>query len=319
MSLQSRPITELMTESAFYALMQEWLAGWFDGQAHVVGANGAIMFPRALLSFGQSEAAAQPVADPRKGTTAGQHTDPGVEIRTVMLPRMELAHQNNSVLYAGRLVTDYVVLNFWVQASVPGKGQAQKLAQETGELLKAILANPEARFALAEKGVTHLTPQMPQWIPAATYAKRLVACGAQLQYPVQFGDWVPTPPVDPGGSNNVESYAMTTTETFLNENVVTPGDYLIGDPSWPAVKVLVNARVRARAPATTPVTLEMEVGGVLTGKQLVIPVGSGEVTAGPVTLNWSLPKGTEVRWKCVGGPVLPEDSAWRIQVIMTVG
>jgi len=106
MSLNSPAITELAVESATYKIINEWLAQWFDGQAHAVGVNTPVIFPAANRAFGQS-APVQPLHQ--------FPNDYDVEIRLVMHPRAESAANNDTILYEGKLVTDYVIFNFWVR------------------------------------------------------------------------------------------------------------------------------------------------------------------------------------------------------------
>ena len=174
MSLQSDAISELTTESATFKILNEWLASYFDGQPHAVGATEGIVFPKANRAFGQS-APAQPLH---------QLGSADVEIRVVLLPRIEIQESNDTVLYSGKLITSLVQFQFWVSAKSPGDGKSEKLAERVGELLKAILTNPATRYDLAVKGITHLQPHAPQWLPSTDYARRMVASGAALQYPM---------------------------------------------------------------------------------------------------------------------------------------
>jgi hypothetical protein len=177
MSLDSPAITELTTESGTFKVLNEWLAKWFDGNPHDL-AGVCKPFPKVNRAFNQGPPA-QPLHNWEDGTDA--------EIRVVMHARAEAAQQSDTALYQGKLVTDYVILNFWVSAKKPGQGQAEYLAQTIGEQLKALLTNPDARYELAEKGITHLTLQgPPQPVPSADYHKRLVSCNAQLAYCVQY-------------------------------------------------------------------------------------------------------------------------------------
>jgi len=180
-------------------VLNEWLRSWFDGGLHVVGNNPPMLFPKANLAYGQGPAV-QPLH-----TFVG---DADAEIRTVVLPRMEVQESNDTVLYSGKLVTSYVLFNFWVSAKEPGAGRSELIAQRIGQCLKAVLTNPASRYALAEKGITHLQAHAPQWLQNTDYAKRLVSCGATIQYPVLFGDVVVDPPsgaVVPGVTTDNES------------------------------------------------------------------------------------------------------------------
>jgi hypothetical protein len=175
--LNSPAITELTSESAALNLLAEWLGDWFNGQPQTVGDNPPMVFPKANLAFGQGPAV-QPMWNFEQGVSA--------EIRTVMLPRSELQEALNTSLSQGWLVTSSVLLNFWVSAKHPGAGKSDQAAQQIAELLKAILTNPGSRFDLVSKGFRALRPREPQVVPSTDWAKRLVVCAAQLQYPVQF-------------------------------------------------------------------------------------------------------------------------------------
>lgn len=181
MSLNASPITELTSESAVFALLNEWLAGYFDGGTHDVGSNAAVKFPRVNRAFNQS-APAQPMHE-------FKNTDLDAEIRVVILPRSESVDP----LTLGKLATDYVLLNFWVSAKKPGQGQSEYLVEQIAQLLKALLTNPDTRYALAEKGITHLRPAPISPLPSADYHKRLVSASAQLQYAIRFDESLPAP------------------------------------------------------------------------------------------------------------------------------
>jgi hypothetical protein len=178
MSLNSPAISELSTESATFKLLNEWLAQWFDGNSHAVGVNAPVVFPKANRAFNQG-APVQPLHQ--------MEGDSDAEIRTVMHGRNENAASNDSVLYQGKLVTDFVIFNFWVRAKRPGTGQSELLAQTIAERLKSILTNPAAHYDLAVKGIAHLQVQGPPVpVPSSDYAQRLLTCNAQLTYPIQF-------------------------------------------------------------------------------------------------------------------------------------
>jgi hypothetical protein len=91
---------------------------------------------------------------------------------------------------------------------------------------------------------------------------------------------------------------------FFREDGLDVGDYLLGHYRWAANITLTKAKVIARASQVTATVLELEEGGVLTGLQLTIPIGTigTEVTA-ELTLARVVPAHTELRWKVVSGPV----------------
>ena len=113
---------------------------------------------------------------------AAQPLNSVVEMRVVISPRAEARAVVDTALYQGRLITDYVMFNFWIRAKTPG--QAQLAAQTVAQLLHGLLTHPSTRAALAEKGM-RLQPQGPASVmPSVDYAERLLICAAQLQYPV---------------------------------------------------------------------------------------------------------------------------------------
>jgi hypothetical protein len=130
--LTSPAITELTTEHGPFAILSEWLRLWFDGNLHAVGNNAPVRFPKVNVAFGQSPAA-QPLHDMDQGVDA--------EIRCVLFPRSELTEDADTALYSGKLVTDFVLFNFWISAKHPGEGQSEYAAEAIGQLLKAIMAN----------------------------------------------------------------------------------------------------------------------------------------------------------------------------------
>ena len=168
--LQSPALTQLTVASGVPTLLDEWLGLWFDGGTHQLGAEPACLWPAVTRRFGQSQVAAQPL-------------NSVVEMRMVISPRAEARAVVDTALYQGRLITDYVMFNFWIRAKTPG--QAQLAAQTVAQLLHGLLTHPSTRAALAEKGIAHLQPQGPASVmPSVDYAERLLICAAQLQYPV---------------------------------------------------------------------------------------------------------------------------------------
>lgn len=301
--MNSPAITELQTESGTFRILNEWLSLWFDGGAHTLG-GVADYWPKVNRAFGQG-APAQPLHDFEKGTDA--------EIRLVMHGRAELASPNDNVLYQGKLTTDFVLLNFWVSAKKPGAGQSDHLAQGIAEKLKALLGNPDARYPLAPLGITHLSPQGPASVmPSADYAKRLVTCSAQLQYAIVYSD---APPV--GGSTPGIVPGVVETVNFQREAPLLTGTYLLGYFKW-SIRVKIGVVTVTAWPSQGQDTvLELEAGGVLTGRQVVIPQGPANVEA-MVTADLGglyIYGGQAVRWKVVSGPGA-DTAAWQVNLAM---
>lgn len=295
MSLNKPAITELTTESAPLNLLNEWLCRWFDGNAHAVGTNDPVTFPKVNRAFGQG-----PVVQPLFNLGAGIDA----EIRVVMLPRKEVQESLDTSLFSGKLVTSSVVLNFWISAKHPGKdgSASEQSAQRIGELLKAILTNPAARYELCEKGFRAFQPSEPQPLPNADYAKRLVVCAVQLQYPVQFGD-----AVFPADELSL---------AFTNEDPLLAGNYLLGQFVWQTRPVqLLSVNASYWPSQTQDVVLGLEVGGGLTGFTLTLLQGVANTDAlvASVPVNLIVGPTQLVRWVVLSAPV-PALSAWHVTV-----
>ncbi len=240
MPLTAPPLTELTADSGLRAVFAEWLGKWFDGAAHAVGAGAAVVFPRALLAFGEGLAAAQPLEDLP-------------EIRLVCLPRNELALRNVDANGAGNRVFSRVLFQFWVSARKPGPGQAQSTAQSTAQLLKAALTNPVSRQDLGACGIFKLQPRQPEAVPDRDYAKFLVACPAELQYAVLFDDQAA-----PGGTVPAVSAGVPTGMLpFFRELALAAGDDLAGNYTLTAPVRVLRVRVRALASQNSATVLRL--------------------------------------------------------------
>jgi hypothetical protein len=299
-ALNSPAITELTVEHGTYALLNEWLGRWFDGGARPLGNGPAVVWPVVARRFGQGAIAAQPLGDLP-------------EVRVVLHPRAEAALVVDTALYQGKLITDFVTLNFWIRSKAPGCGQSQLAAQQVADMLRALLTNPDARVLLAQRGICQLRPQGPAIpLPSADYALRLLSCGAQLQYPMEFGPGLPTSD-DPG-----MVAGMIHEVDFTASHLVLTGDYLLGIYRWSATVHLSGARAVAWASQDQPVTLGLEVNGVLTCDTLVLPVGAPntEVTA-QADLDLTLDPNAIVRWRVVSAPDAPQ-TAWHVTLALAV-
>lgn len=299
------PITELTLETAPPAIWKEFLTSYFDGATHDVGAHIGITFPKANIAFGQG-APAQPLdaaANPR------QAVQTSAEIRVLCLPRTSAQTWNTDADSGEHLLaTDSVMFQFQIRASKGRAGDEQYLTARIAELLHALLANPVTRFPLARNGITHLVANKPVVIEATEYALRLMNAPAQLQYAVLL-------------DGSTVSDAIVTTMSwqslpFFREDPLMVGEYVPGIYSMPFAVTLTTAQLSCW-PGTTDTILELEVGGVLTGKTITIPAGAPnvETTASanitlPVTANQAL------RWKIVSGPALIDDAAWHLALTL---
>lgn len=299
-ALLSPAITQLTTESGAYRLLDEWLGRWFDGGVRSLGGGPAVLWPTVSRRFGQGPVTAQPLQS-------------GVEIRVVLHPRAEAAAVVDTALYQGKLITDFVTVNFWMRSKAPGTGQAQLAVQQVGELLKALLTHPDSRVLLAQKGICQLRPQGPATpLSSADYAMRLLSCSAQLQYAVSFGDDLPI-------EDNPNTVAGAVHEVnFRQSHPVLAGEYLLGTYRWTAPVRLSGARAVAWASQDQPLVLGLEVNGVLTGDQLTLPVGppNTEVTAS-IALDVALAPNAIVRWRVVSAPDAPQ-TAWHVTLALSV-
>jgi hypothetical protein len=237
------------------------------------------------------------------------------EIRLVLLPRTELATPASTILGSGRLAIDFVTLNFWVSAKKPGAGAAQHLAETIGELVKALCANPDARWALAQKGIGAMTTQGGvQWIASNDYAKRLVVVNCQLQYFIQFTDDALATTEDP---NTIAGAKRSV--NFLREPPLEAGGYLVGFYRFSVPANLTGVHVAYWPSQGQDVTIELEVGGVLTGRQVVLPQGAANVDSN-VDVSFSaltVAPNQGIRWLVVSAPI-PELSAWKVTLAMDV-
>jgi hypothetical protein len=96
--------------------------------------------------------------------------------------------------------------------------------------------------------------------------------------------------------------ALESQVPFFREAPALVDDYLLGQYEWPTQVWLRSASATALC-GTVDTTLELEVGGVLTGRQVVLPSGAVNtlVAVEEELFDVPVPAGTEVRWKIVGG------------------
>jgi len=306
--LNSPAITELTTEDGPLNLLGEWLRVWFNGGLNAVGANAAASFPAVNVAFNQS-AAVQPMFQ------FGSAID--TTIRVVMLPRMETVEHCDTILGAGKLATARVLINFWVQAKHPVAGQAEQAAQTVANLLKAILTNPWSKYDLGLKGLRMQSPEPPRPIAGVDYSQRLVACGAELLYPILFGT---QPPALVVGDGVPPVYALgSLSVAFTQPNDLIAGAPLLGLYQWTGNVQVVSATVQAYAPQLAPVVLGLQVNGVpVPSATITIPVGpvNTPVTA-TAALGVTVAAGQTVQWVVVSAPD-PVDSAWGVSLGMQV-
>lgn len=178
--LNSPAISELALESSTFNLFNEFLKGFFDGAAHVVGYNAPVAFPTAEIHFQQSSQTA-----PLNGAA--------ISLVWISGSRPNY-HWETVAGKTQRMATVRANWMFFVRAQKPddGTGNAKALAMRTGELLFALLQNSTAVKPLAQKGIHRLRPSTPQLLSEGAgaksgdpaYAMRGIACAGTLRYAV---------------------------------------------------------------------------------------------------------------------------------------
>jgi hypothetical protein len=160
------------TERRATELLNQWLKSYFDGAAHTVGDFIGQVFPLCEIVFNQAApgggkpllhvvyASLRPARDfVRRATVAGGEDRKQMTVATV--------------------------LNIFVRVKNAGEAVigAEATCREIADLLKMILEHPEARGALAQKGVHHAKVLAgPAAQPFPGMQVRLLTVAAQLRY-----------------------------------------------------------------------------------------------------------------------------------------
>jgi len=103
---------------------------------------------------------------------------------------------------------------------------------------------------------------------------------------------------------------------FVHEFPLLAG-YLIGVCHLPVKAQITTVKVIAFAGRTAPTIFTLEINGVLSPHELIIPAGRGEVSAS-ATLNLAVDANTLLRWKATSGPAPTEDAPSMIGLTMNV-
>jgi hypothetical protein len=165
------PITELNAASGLRGNLAQWLASYFDGNAHTVGSNAAVAFPKGYVVFDEGDAP-QPI------------TGSGVFELRVMLHALPGKCWPNG---AGHLLKqDKYLALFMVSAKAQGEGQSEYLANAAADLLAAILASPAETLALLQNGIRYVVPRGPDSLRTADMARRVVTAEMAAQYTVAY-------------------------------------------------------------------------------------------------------------------------------------
>ncbi len=171
------PISELSIESSTFALLQEWLSGYFDGGVHNVGMNVSVPFPNAAILFQQSSAP-QPLN--------------GIAITCVWpTPSKPMRDWDTVDGTVQELMRVTVELLFFVRAQgeTTADGDHKRQCMRACELLFGLLQNTKTTLPLSENGIHHLRPMPPRLIsegsfskkPDLSYALRMIQCHMRLR------------------------------------------------------------------------------------------------------------------------------------------
>ena len=205
MSLNAKAIDGMDAEGSALALWQEYLAGYFDGGAHLVG-RASVVFPKATLRF-QEASLPQPLRG--LGISVVWVTQVRVERRWEVLTAAELALLPAGTPAEQERMQAHCSFLFLVRAVDPpspgssplrqGSGgqagaasNAQQQVQVAAGKLFGLLQNTAATEPLSEKGISKIRPTPGRMAfpgdgaPGADqgYRLRVLSCRAILRWAV---------------------------------------------------------------------------------------------------------------------------------------
>jgi len=170
-------------ESSVMKLMQEFLAQYFDGCKHDLGATPQVQFPAAQLLFQQS-AVTQPLAA-AGGLAITLVSSEGHRRKWTAWESLRTANNPNGpnlgVATRQEICYEWVAWNFWVRA---GGTNSRALCKSGSDALFGLLCNKAETHALGQKGICRLKVHAPRVIQETEYVLRLVSLGATLRYPI---------------------------------------------------------------------------------------------------------------------------------------
>ncbi len=164
-------VNEMSLEGGTFALFAEFLARFFDGDAHDVGENPEVPFPKAVVKFQQN---APPQA--LKGAAISMTWNAPGPVRKQW---ESLAGSRQEIC------TTTARWNFWIRAELADQGDTNALGIDTAQKLFGLLNNSAATQVLAQKGVHRLRPSTPSLVTDTGYVLRLMPCTAVLRWPVK--------------------------------------------------------------------------------------------------------------------------------------
>ena len=189
MSLNAKAIDGMDAEGSALALWQEYLAGYFDGGAHLVG-RASVVFPKATLRF-QEASLPQPLKG--LGISVVWVTQVRVERRWEVLTAAELAFLPAGTPAEQERMQAHCSFLFLVRALTTGPSDnAQQQVQVAAGKLFGLLQNTAATEPLSEKGISKIRPTPGRMAfpgdgaPGADqgYRLRVLSCRAVLRWAV---------------------------------------------------------------------------------------------------------------------------------------
>lgn len=170
--LESGSLSVLEFEASAHKLIREWLAGWFDGDTHVVrtvdNTAQAILFPEAKQIAFQQAALTQPLD--------------GFGIGVVLVSPANLMHRRMSKGESGRQTQIRLTWRFYSRASVKQAGanghNSESLCRLGSDRLLALLSLENNHLPLKEKGIFHIRTTTPVLIPSADINTRAMNVSA---------------------------------------------------------------------------------------------------------------------------------------------
>ncbi|HXJ61149.1 MAG TPA: hypothetical protein VNU68_31270 [Verrucomicrobiae bacterium] len=172
MELTKPAITIVSVEQSALNLWHEFLAGYFDGAAHLIRGN-SVVFPDAQLLFQQAKQPTKPLSIHLVGVT-----QPRVIRR--MLPNGRRTGQVD------------MIWNFWLRASGvnTGTGGPDVQIKKLEDALFMLLSDKLLTAPLARRGIHHVAPRLGAVSASAEYAMRTLTVSAVLRFPLEMAPMI---------------------------------------------------------------------------------------------------------------------------------
>jgi hypothetical protein len=167
--LKNGSISILSVEESAMRLLQEFLAGWFDGGQHII-AGTARKFPAAILTFQE-----QPLPSPFDGF--------GIQ---VVLARNSKV-QRRQWAEGKWMITERCAIDFYLRARVkeasPDSVNSAYLVRQGGDLLFALLESIESVKPLLRRGMGVFRPSRPTIVTTSGMPMRHLSLWVNFNYP----------------------------------------------------------------------------------------------------------------------------------------